>query len=247
MVIATVALTSPAAAEPTEVVVRTIARGAKFIGTSMGGMRVVLRDVETGAILAQGVTAGSTGDTQQIMGVRNRTTALANADAAAFRTTLDLDAPRLVEVEASGPVGQPQAATRVTARQWIVPGRHIRDGDGWLLEVPGFIVDILAPAAHVSLRSGTRSLDVRANVTMMCGCPVEPGGTWDASAYELRAIVHRNNMVSGSYTLAYAGSASQFAVALPIVAPGAYLVTVSAHDPATGNTGLDRTTFIVAP
>jgi hypothetical protein len=240
-------LLAPAAhAEPTEIVVRTISRDAKFIGTSMGGMQIILRDAETGEILAQGVTSGATGDTNQIMNSQGRRAVLVNPDAAAFRATLDIDTPRLVEVEATGPLGHPQAATRVTARQWIIPGRHIRDGNGWLLEVPGFVVDLLDPPSRLSLHDA-QSIVLSANVRLMCGCPIEPGGLWNATGYEVRAMIQRNEEDAGSQVLAYAGQTSQFSTALNITAPGAYVVTVFAYDPITGNTGLDRTAFVVDP
>lgn len=43
----------------------------------------------------------------------------------------------------------------------------------------------------------------------------------------------------------YAGSPSQFRVTLPTPDPGLYEVLAYAYHQATGNTGLDRTTFIV--
>ena len=46
--------------------------------------------------------------------------------------------------------------------------------------------------------------------------------------------------------LDYGGRASQFAGSVPIDAPGLYDVTVYAHNPRTGNTGVDRTAFFVA-
>jgi len=65
--VAAAAFCGPIAAEPTAVDVRVISKGAKFVGTSMGGCEVVIRDAETGEILARGKTAGSTGDTDRIM------------------------------------------------------------------------------------------------------------------------------------------------------------------------------------
>jgi hypothetical protein len=41
-------------AEPTVITIRVISKDAKFIGTSMGGMRITLRDAHTGAVLATG-------------------------------------------------------------------------------------------------------------------------------------------------------------------------------------------------
>ena len=51
----------------TNVIIRAKSKDAKFIGTKMGGAMVVVRDSETGKVLAEGLTAGSTGDTGKIM------------------------------------------------------------------------------------------------------------------------------------------------------------------------------------
>ena len=142
-----------AQAEPTEITVRVLSKDGKFIGTSMGGMRVTLRDAHTGEILASGLTSGSTGDTKRIMHHdQGRRAKLADDSAAKFVTTIDLDEPRLIEAEAHGPLGQPQGAHRVVYSQWVVPGRGLSAGDGWVLELPGFVVDVLAPPAHVDCR-----------------------------------------------------------------------------------------------
>lgn len=233
-------------AEPTNITVRVVSRDAKFVGSSMAGVRVTLRDTLSGEILASGTTTGSTGDTKLLMHESDgRRAVMVDENAAAWRTTLEIDEPRLVEVAAVGPLGQMQAANRVSATQWVVPGRHLDGGNGWLLELPGFAVDILAPPAHVKLTGAVTEVEVRANVVMMCGCPIEPGGLWDANAYEVRALVRRDGETIGSHALAYAGQTSQFATEIPVDLPGLYEVTVFAYDPANGNTGLDRTTFFV--
>lgn len=242
----TSAFAATAAAEPTDVTIRVLSRDAKFVGTSMGGARVVLRDVHTGELLASGLTTGGTGDTGMIMhedgGRRAR---MADETAASFTATLDLDEPRLVEVEATGPAAQPQAEQRVTATQWVVPGRAPGGEGGWILELPGFSVDVLAPPAHVRLSGDRESVTVRANVTMMCGCPVEPARLWNAENYEVEMIVVRNGERVGTAPMAYAGETSQFTGEVSVDEPGVHDVTVYAYDPRTGNTGLDRTTFIV--
>ena len=146
----------------------------------MGGARVILRDADTGEILAQGVTAGGTGDTKRIMheGGGRRAT-LSDDSAAKFTATLDLDAPRLIEAEVFGPLAQRQSANRVTATHWVVPGKNITGGDGWVLELPGYVVDVLAPPAHVKLPADTSTVSLRANVALMCGsapsCPAACG------------------------------------------------------------------------
>lgn len=237
---------APARAEPTDITVRVVSKDAKFIGTSMGGMRIVLRDADTGEILASGVTSGGTGNTKLLMHENaGRRAKLSDASAAKFDATIDIDEPRRIEVDAYGPLGQPQAAHRVTATQWVVPGAHVTGGDGWVLELPGFVVDVLSPPAHVKLPAGTDKVDVRANVVMMCGCPVTPKGLWDADKFQVKALVKRNGKAVKTVDVPFAGETSQFATTLPVEEPGTYEVVVYAHDPGNGNTGLDRTTFIV--
>jgi hypothetical protein len=239
-----VLVAGPALGVETEITVRVLSKGAKFIGTSMGGVQVVLRDAHTGEILAKGVTTGTTGSTDKIMRDPHPTHApIATEDAGAFRTTLDLTEPRYVEVEAFGPLAQPQAVNRVSATQWIIPGKHIRSGDAWLLVLPGFVVDVLDPPAHRS--SAEDPVVLRANVTMMCGCPIEAGGLWDANRYEVRALVERNGAPYRTADLAYAGTTSQFEARLEGLTPGSYVATVYAYDPENGNTGLDRTSWII--
>ncbi|HKK30362.1 MAG TPA: hypothetical protein VKA18_08230 [Alphaproteobacteria bacterium] len=244
--LASVGLSASALAEPTDITVRVISRDAKFIGTSMGGVRVTLRDAGTGELLGQGVTSGSTGDTERIMmEPRARDTVLSRGGAAKFSTTLDLDRPRRIEVTADGPLAQPQSASRVSAVQWVVPGKHLTGGDGWLLEMPGFVVDVLAPPAHVEFQGGPQRVELAANVTMMCGCPIEPDGLWDANRYEVKALIGLEGQDVGEVELAYAGSPSQFSGQVSVDKPGVYDVTIYAYDADTGNTGLDRTTFII--
>jgi hypothetical protein len=236
---------SAAGAEPTRIDVRVISKGAKFVGTSMGGVAITLRDADTGALLAEGMTAGGTGDTARIMQAQQRHhDPVATDDAAVFHATLELAVPRRIEVTAFGPLAQRQSAASVSSTMWVVPGRHVTGGDGWRLELPGFAVDVLAPPAHQRVR-GAGPVPVRANVVMMCGCPIEPGGPWDASRYEVRATVSRDGVKLRELPLAYAGETSQFAAELGGFEPGAYEVLVYAYDPANGNTGLDRTTFLV--
>lgn len=233
-------------AEPTEIVVRAISRDAKFIGDSMGGVRIILRDAQSGEVLAEGVTTGGTGDTKRLMETGKRREPLATPEAAAFRTTIDIAQPRLVELEAYGPLGQPQSAITVTSQQWILPGLHIREGNGWMVEMPGFVVDILDPAAASSIKLSTTDVKLRANVVMMCGCPTSPNGLWDANRFQITAIIHLDGKALAERPLTYSGLTSQYELSLRPDAPGLYSVVVQAYDANTGNTGVDRTSFTVA-
>jgi len=235
-------------AAPTEIVVRVISKDAKFIGTSIGGTLITIRDVDSGELLAKGVTKGDTGDTKRIMSLdKKRGDILSTEGAAKFVATLDLTEPRLIEVAAYGPLAQRQSANKVSATQWVVPGKPINAGDGFLLQMPGFLVDVLDPPTHIKLSGGAQAMKLRANVTMMCGCTLEPGGPWDPSKYEVKALLKRNGEAVGELPLEYAGAISQFAATWDVKQAGTYQATVYAYDPANGNTGVDSVTFIVAP
>lgn len=233
-----------ASALETRIDVRVLSRGAKFIGTSMGGVEIVLRDADTGEIYARGVTAGGTGSTELIMQqAHKRGGVVADASAAVYSASIDLAEPRRIEVSALGPLAQRQAANHVSATQWVVPGKHLTGGNGWLLEIPGFAVDILDPPAHQFNTGLPYSLDVHANVVKMCGCPITDGGLWDANDYEVKGLVKHNGKMISEFNMDFTGKASQFAGNLQLDQPGSYDITVYAYDPHSGNTGLDRTTI----
>lgn len=235
-----------ALAEPTQIAVRVIGKDSKFIGTSMGGMRIVIRDADTGSVLADGITAGSTGDTKKLMDEdRKRGVAIVTDDAAHYTATIDIGEPRLLEISAFGPLAQRQGAARISVTHWVVPGKHITGGDGLMLELPGFVVDVLAPPTHVKLKGVPQTVDIAANVMMMCGCPTSAGGMWNSDKYEVRALLKKEGKAVGELPLTYAGKESQFAAQWTIAEPGTYQATVYAYDPANGNTGVDDVTFVV--
>ena len=233
---------SPAAAEPTHVVVRAIAKDAKFIGDAMGGVEITLTDAHTGKRLAQGLTQGGTGDTRRlIVEPRVRGQALATPEAARFEATLDITKPTLVKAQARGPLGKPGAVVNVTSEMWLLPGKGI-EGDGWMLELPGLVVEpssATGPGPKDPLR-------INAKVTLMCGCPIEPGGHWDADQYEVRAVLlGPGDHEVGETKLAYAGTPSQFGGTLPAPGGGKYRLVVTAHNSSTGNPGVGEDAFTV--
>ncbi len=243
--IAALLLAGPATAAPTDIHVRVLSQGAKFIGTSMGGVEVSLRDVHTGEVLAAGLVQGSTGDTQKIMAGAPRAAPVSTPDSAVWKGVIDLPVPRLIEVVARGPLAQPQAMVTVTSQRWVLPGRGVTIGDGWLLELPGLVVDAVEPAAHEQLAKGTTSRRIAVNVAMMCGCPITPGGLWDANGFDVRATVRAPGGTVTDLKLPYGGRTGLFAADIPLGASGAYVVTVTAFDSKTGATGVDRTSFLL--
>jgi hypothetical protein len=154
-------------AVPTRITVRVKTKDAKFLGTSMGGALITIKDARTGELLASGHTAGGTGNTTRILGPTRRGEALSDETAAHFTTTIDLDAPRRLKVTAYGPLAAVQAANTVSATQWVVPGKHITGGDAWMLELPGFAVEVLDPPTHMRLKGVPQTITLEANVTMM--------------------------------------------------------------------------------
>jgi hypothetical protein len=158
----------PAAAQaiPTKVMVRAVSRDAKVIQDPVGGARITIREVATGNVLAQGVQQGRSGNTELIM-VKPRArgaTVYDTPGTAGFLATLQLARPTVVEITAEGPLGNPQATQRASKTLLLVPGQHLL-GEGVLLEIHGFIVDLLAPVAGAEVRAG-QPLPVRVKVTM---------------------------------------------------------------------------------
>lgn len=153
----------------TRVVVHVLAKDAKFIGTSMGGALVTIRDADTGELLAKGFTSGTTGNTGTLMlEPKQRGAMLSDEKAAKFIATLDIDEPRLVTIAAQGPYAQRQALAMASTQIWLIPGKDI-GGDGIILEISGFAVDVLQPQAHqrIRLQDGTASIAIRLNLVMM--------------------------------------------------------------------------------
>ena len=232
-------LRPPALAQtPTEVVVRAVAKDAKVIGSGVGGARITIRDAATGEILAEGEQQGGTGNTDRIMRTpRDRgATVYGTEDAAAFRATLSLDDPTMVAIQAEAPLDFPHAIQRTEKTLTLVPGKHVR-GEGVILELNGFIVEILEPA---DVSPGGKAMDVRARVQMLCGCPTEPGGLWDSDRYTIVArLLDTDGEILAETPLAFAGETSIYEGTLSAAEGVAELVVIAA-DPELANFGLAR-------
>lgn len=235
-------IVSGIAQESTTVVVRAKAKDAKFIGSSMNGAMVTIRNAETGELLAEGSTEGSTGDTEKIMKKpHQRYEDLSTEDAAKYEATLDLSEPTFVTVSAAAPSSQLQSRVSSSTQLWLIPGKDIT-GDGIVLEIPGFAIDIMQPQAHE--RNNSETVAITANAVMMCGCPLEPGGLWDSDEMEFTAVIRKGDQEVARETMNYAGKPNTFETSFTPSEEGVYQITVYGYDSRTGNTGVDRTTFI---
>jgi hypothetical protein len=193
---------------PTRIMIRVTARDAKIIGGGVGGARVTVVDAETGEFLAEGLQEGGTGDTQLIMRTPHGRdmTVFDTEGAAGFLAELEISQPTIVVISAAGPLGYPQAVQTASKQMLVVPGRHV-EGDGVVLELHGFIVEILSPEPLTPVGD---SIDLSVRVRGMCGCTIEPGGLWDADRKEFVARLKADGQVVSSTNLEYAGQTSMF-------------------------------------
>jgi hypothetical protein len=154
-----------AEAVQTKLVIRAKSKDAKFVGTKMGGARVVVRDSETGKVLAEGLTSGGTGDTRKIMlEPKTRFGSIARG-AAAFEASIDIDEPRLLTIEVEAPLIYKDNMIKSSTQIWAIPGRDIT-GDGIVVEIPGFAIDARAPET-VNLTGGRAVIPIEASIVMI--------------------------------------------------------------------------------
>jgi hypothetical protein len=231
----------------TKVMIRAIARDAKVIGTHVGGARITVRDTSTGEILAQGMQQGGTGDTDVIM-KKPHTRGMSvynSADASGFLAVLHLDKPTVVEISAEGPLGNAQATQRSSKTMLLIPGEDVL-GEGILLEIHGFIITPLAPLQDAKVKAGS-PFEVRATVTMACGCPTEPDGLWDANKIHVVARLLRDGKVESEIPMSYAGVQNTFHTDVPVTAAGPLELQVLAMDPGSANFGMTREAIAIVP
>lgn len=241
---AALTITGTAHAENTDIMVRAISADAKFIGTSMGGVQLILRDARTGEILAEGTTSGGTGDTAAIMDAKGRSPARVAAGAggaegaAGYLATIDIGQPTLVELEARGPLDRPKSESQVTARRWVMPGEDIVAGDGWVVEMPGLAITIGSLADQ-----GELAID--AKVELLCGCPITPGGLWDADDYLVTASLWQEGVRTAEVPLPFVKAPGEFAGSLSVPHSGHYRLVIHARNLVTGNSGVAETTLSI--
>lgn len=229
-------------ATPTTVVVRAVANDAKLLHDGVGGAQIVIRDATTGLVLAEGIQRGTSGSTDAIMRQPHERGApiYATEGAAKFEATLSLREPTPVEITAEGPLNVPHAMQRARTSTVLVPGRDVT-GNGITLRLYGFVVELLEPTDLAP--SPGETIEVRSRVRMMCGCPTEPGGLWDASRYDLRAqLLDGDGAVASETELSFTGTTSTYRGAL-LVPQDAETLRVVASDAERGNFGMVEKTL----
>jgi hypothetical protein len=240
-------LFAQSASKETKIMIRATARDAKVIGQHVGGAKITVRDAATGEILAQGMQAAGTGDTNLIMktphtrGMKIYDT----PDSSGFLAVLHLDKPTVVEISAEGPLGNAQATQRSSTTMLVMPGEDVL-GDGIVLEIHGFIVTALAPLPDAKVKTGS-PFEVRATVTMACGCPTEPDGLWDANKIRVVARLLRDGKIESETPMTYAGVQNTFHAEVSPSAAGPFELQVLALDPGSANFGMTRESVALVP
>ncbi|HEU4453206.1 MAG TPA: hypothetical protein VFR81_09095 [Longimicrobium sp.] len=245
--------------QPTRLLVRVQAKGGKFLGPDAGYSRVTLRDAASGAVLAQGIAEGGSGQltgsfspaaTRQsivtpMWGTQNVLwlSATPGQPTAGLTATLDLDAPTLVEFTAEALTdGAPNGHT-ATQTMWITPGADLTAEPGVVLVMPGLNVRVLSATPT----PGAPSVSVTAWVSMMCGCKIDPTLPWLPTEFAVSAVVtDASGAVVAQAPLAFQAT-STFGTAqpIPLPGPGTYVVAVDAVQAAEANVGSASSTLSV--
>lgn len=222
----------------TRIVIRAVARDAKIIGDDVGGARITVVNARTGEMLAEGKQEGGTGDTRLIMeAAHGRNQRIYDTDgAAAFVAELAIDKPTVVNITATGPLGYPQATMTASRQMLVVPGENIV-GDGVILVLNGFIVEIVEPEPLDPLG---KTIEVKARVQMMCGCPIQRGGMWNADRISIQARLWADGELLTGQTMYATKLPSMFSAVVRV--PSEYgdrqlELEVLAVEGATGNFG----------
>lgn len=250
----------------TSITVRVQARGGKFLGDDVGGAQVTLRDAQSGEILASGFTRGDSGNLQAGYAAsaspltvvtpptgKNQPAVVQwlvpDAKSSRFRRELALVQPTLVEITARGPLGGLQSQQTVTTAQWVMPGEEVDQGPGFVVELPGLVVQAMEPATHLALSALPAEVALVVNVTMMCGCPIAAGKPWIPGDFDVTATIRKvGGDALATVPLAFQSPGpSRFAGSYKVKKAGYYQAEIAAVQKSTGNTGVAVVTFFFQP
>ena len=152
---------------PTRVRVRALSCDAKIVGSLVGGCRVTIRHRDTGELLATGLQLGGSGDTERIFQptVGRFDTRFDNPGTAVFEAEIPLSEPTPVLIDVEGPVAYPASSQKATISTWLIPGEHVL-GDGFVVKLFGFIVEVLQPFSVDVFQSSSR-IELEAGVRLL--------------------------------------------------------------------------------
>jgi hypothetical protein len=149
----------------TKLVIRAKSKDAKFVGSKMGGAKVVITNSDTGKVLAEGLTAGSTGNTQKIMIEPKTRFGRIAEGAAGYETSIDIDEPTLITIDVSAPYVFRDNMIKSSTQMWLIPGKDIT-GEGVIIEVPGFSIDA-GSVEQAQLADNRAVIPIQARIVMI--------------------------------------------------------------------------------
>ncbi|EAT14530.1 hypothetical protein HTZ97_14320 [Desulfuromonas acetoxidans] len=226
----------------TQVTIRAKAHDAKFIGTSMGGVAVTIRDTLTNQLLDQGLITGGTGNTDILLTTPvSRNQQISEGGAAAFTTSLDIDEPTQIEITVAGPLVAGTVASTQSKTVWLIPGHHL-DQDGIVFEFYGLVVQAQAPLPNQKVEVG-ETIQLKAFVTMMCGCPIEKDSLWPSDTFSVAAYIINDAGKSWQIDLPFNGKTGEFSTSWTVKDADIYRVIFSASEDHQNNHGVTYSGF----
>jgi hypothetical protein len=251
----------------TPMMIRVQAKGGKFLADDIGGAEVTVRDARTGQWLGGGRVQGPDSGTLQANYVPSASLSavvtppirpgapsvvqwlVPGPTTSGLTVHLPITQPTLLEVEVYGPLGGLQSAQTVVTHCWAVPGQPITQGPGFVVELPGLIVQVQHPPTHLEFPNAPVTVSLMANVTMMCGCPIGNGLAWIPDDFMVTAAVERIGSGTAATTVGFTliQTPSIFQGSFDLKVPGFYQAAITAVQKSTGNLGTGTVTFFTKP
>ncbi len=233
----------------TTVLVRVVAHGAMVLGRDVGGALVTITDVASGQILASGLQQGEAGDQNHIMRTPHilEEPIYSSRPSAAFKTTIQLHKPTLVEIAAEGPLAYPSALQRTRKTLLLIPGEDLTH-DGIVLHLYGYLVQIERPKPREALMAKA-DLKLRASIRTLSGSLVRPHGDWDSRKIRIYGEVLIGDEIIERLQMFYDEGSRTFEAPFFVPplnnVPDGMTLRVIATDLATGNAGMDQVKYPV--
>jgi hypothetical protein len=222
---------------PTEIVVRALAFGGKFIGSHVGFARIEIFDgsqLLASGLTDTGVVSGNdgSGDLQQIMGVPYKWgTPIGFTDASYFTANVTIAKPTVLTFVATS---QQDERIRTEYRQLVLPNVPLTGNRAVVLVLQGLLVAIAEPGLCTQVQAGQPAA-LMAQVRMMCGCLIE-NVYWPADNFQVFAVINGNGLVDHPITLTYNNNPSYFGGRHTFTAIGDYTIHMIAYE-TNGNSG----------
>ena len=223
----------------TEISVRALAFGGKFIGQHVGFARIDIYGPENPDVpLASGLTNQGLVENTDGSGV---TALIMNQP---YPWGFPVRADQATEFTAEIPLVEPTVLTfvatsvqdsRISAscHRLVLPGVPLTGAMAVVMVIPGLLTELTEPPAGASITEGAPTT-ITAQVRMMCGCLID-NLFWPAANFNVQAIID-NNGNTQALTLSYTGTPSLFSTSYAFPGPGEYQIRIVATE-MNGNSG----------